>query len=48
MTLIFEQYIDNKKLYLKEDNIHLNNLGHYIAGKAISKWLISEKMLKMF
>lgn len=42
MAKIYEIYsrINNEKLYLQEDNCHPNATGHYIAGKAISEWLL--------
>lgn len=46
VTKIYEEHISREKLYIQGDNIHPNKLGHYVAGKAISKWLISNPEFK--
>lgn len=42
MTKVYGSYPHKEELYFNGDNIHPNNKGHYIAGKVIFQWLISE------
>jgi len=39
---IFKKHSSETKLYLEDDHIHLNFIGHEVAGVSIAQWIFSE------